>query len=158
MHGFDVGHQPHGVVGHGRGRSPLNPSRGAWLERLDAHPIGAGAIQRGHVHARHLGQIAQQLPARMAGSASLSHHQADLRQQLLAIAEGHEVKEGGEGLRVAGGGGAAGKDQRWRIRVSQGQVAAIGCPDRDAGQLQHLEDVGAAQFVAEREAQDVEGG
>ena len=69
----------------------------------------------------------------MAGSASLSHHQADLRQQLLAIAEGHEVEEGRKGLRVAGGGGAAGKDQRWRIRVSQRQVAPLSSPDRDAG-------------------------
>ena len=44
VHGFDMGHQPHGVVGHRRGRSPLNPSRNAWFERLDTHPIDAGAI------------------------------------------------------------------------------------------------------------------
>ena len=126
VHRFDVRHQPHGVVGHRRGGAAQDAAGQTRLQRLHGHPIGAGGIERGHVDPRHLGQIPQQLAAAEAGSAALGHHQADLGQQLLAIAEGDEIEEGGEGFGVAGGGGATGEDQRRRRRVGQGQVAPVG--------------------------------
>ena len=126
VHRFDVRYQAHGVVGHRRGGAAQDAAGQARLQRLHGHPIGAGGIERGHVDPRHLGQIPQQLAAAEAGSAALGHHQADLGQQLLAIAEGDEIEEGGEGFGVAGGGGATGEDQRRRRRVGQGQVAPVG--------------------------------
>ena len=86
MHRFDVRHQPHGVVGHRGGGAAQDAAGQTRLQRLHGHPIGARGIERGHVDPRHLGQIPQQLAAVEAGSAGFGHHQADLGQQLLAIA------------------------------------------------------------------------
>ena len=155
---FDVGHQPHGVVGHRRGGAPLDAHGQPRLQGLHRHPIGGRAVERGHVDPRHQSQIPQGVRAAQTGGAGLSHHQADLGQQLLAIAEGDEIEEGRERFGIAGGGGPAGKDQRRGGRISQGQVAASGSTDGDAGQIEHLEDVAGPELVAEAEAEDVEGG
>ena len=122
MHRFDVGHQAHGVVGHRGGGAAQDAAGQARLQRLHGPPIGSWGIQRRHVHPWHLGQIPQQSAAAEASGPALGYHQADLGQQLLAIAEGDEIEEGGEGFGIAGGGGAAREDQRWRGRIGQGQV------------------------------------
>jgi len=154
---LDVGHQAHGVVGHRRGRAPQQASWQSGLQGDHADPIRPGSVKGGHVDARHLGKVTQQVGAAEAGGPCFGHHQANLWQQFFTIAEGDEIKEGGEGLRVAGGGGSAGKDQGRRRRVGQGQVAPLGGPQGNAGQIQHLQDVGGAQLVAEAEAEDVKG-
>ena len=154
---FDVGHQTHGVVGHWRGRAPQDSFGWALDQRLQAHPIGAWGIERRHIHPRHLGQISQQGGARQPGRLGLRHHKANLRQQFLAIAEGDEIKEGRKGFGVAGGGGPPGENQRRCFGMVQRQVAPVPREQGHPGQIQHLEDVGAAELIAEAEAKDVEG-
>ena len=157
VHRFDVGHQAHGVVGHRRGGAAQHPRGNSRLQRHLANAVGARPIERRHIDAGHLGQVAQQVAAAEAGGAPLGHHQADFGQHLLTVAQHDEIEEGREGLGVAGGGGATGKDQWRRRRISQGQITAIGGADRDLRQLQHREDVGGAELITEREAEDVEG-
>ena len=158
MDGFDVGDQTHAVVGHGGGHPPQHARRQFRPQGLEGDAIGPRGIERRHVDARHMGQINQQRRAAQPGGFGLGHHQANLRQQFLAIAEGEEIKEGRVRFRVAGGGGAAGEDQRRCCRIVERQVAPLGGPQRQARQIQHLEDVGGTQLVAEAEAEDVEGG
>ena len=77
-------------------------------------------------------------------------HLGDLAHGLLAVAEHHEVEEGGDGLGVVGA-VAAGADE-------QVVAAAVGGPDRAAGQVDHVEEVRVRQLGREVEGQDVEVG
>ena len=158
VHRLDMGHQAHGVVGHGGGGAAQHPPGDALQQRFEADAIGAGAIEGRHVHPRHLGQVDQQLAAAEASRLGFGHHQADLGQQLLAIAEGKEIEEGGKGFRVAGGRGPAGKDQGRRRRITEGQIAPLAGAQGHLGQVEHGQDVGGAQFVTEAETKNVEGG
>ena len=156
MDRFHMGDQPHGVVGHRRRHTPKHPRRNIRVKRLTGDPIGASPVKRRHVNAGNMGQIAQQLRSGQSIGFGLRHHQTDFRQQLLTVTQGDEVEERRVGLWIAGCGGTASKDQRWRCRVTQRQVAPISGANRHLRQIQHLKDVGGTKFVAEAEAQDVE--
>ena len=157
MHRFHMGHETHGVVGHWRRHTAKNPCRDIRMKRLEGDPIGARSIERRHVNAGNLGQIPQQLRSRQSIRFGLRHHQTDFGQQLLTVTQSDEVEKRGIGLWIAGGGGPTSENQRRCCRITQGQVAPISGADGHLRQIQHLKDVGGAQFVTEAETQDVEG-
>ena len=140
----------------GVGNAPQHPGR-CLGHQGHHHTIGPRAIEAGHIDPGNLRQIQQQCPAAKAGSLGLAHHQADFRQQLLPVAEGDEIEEVGVGLGIRGGGLATGKDKRLGLGVVERQVGTLPGPDRQADQIQHLQDVGGAKLIAETEAEDVEG-
>ncbi len=72
----------------------------------------------------------------------------DLDDGVFALAEDEGIDEGRERLGVEGA-AAAGDDERVI-------VGALVGPDGDAGEVEHVEDVGVGHLVLEREAEDVE--
>ena len=71
---LDMGHQTHGVVGHGRRGAAHHPLGDPGMQRLLAHPVGARPIEGGDIDPWHLGQIQQQRPATEARSLGLRDH------------------------------------------------------------------------------------
>ena len=126
------------------------------MQRLQADAVVPRFVQRRDVDPRHLSQIPQQLGTGQASVLGLGHHQPDLGQQFLTIPQRDEIKERGIGLGIARGCGASGKDQRRCRRITQRQIASISRPDGHAAQIQHLQDVGGAEFVTQAETEDVE--
>ncbi|CAI8155397.1 MAG: Uncharacterised protein [Synechococcus sp. CC9902] len=114
MHGLHMGNQPHGVMGHRCGDAPQRAGRKLGVQRLDGDAIVPGPIERRHIDPWHLRQITQQIEPAQTCFFGLRHHKTDLRQQFLAVTQRDEIEKCRIGLRIAGGSGAAGKDQRWR--------------------------------------------
>ena len=154
---FHMRYQPHGVVRHRRRHPAQHPPWQLRMQRLQADAVVARFVQRRDVNPGNLSQIPQQLGTGQAIGLGLGHHQPDLGQQFLTIPQRDEIKERGIGLGIARGCGASGKDQRRCRRITQRQIASISRPDGHAAQIQHLQDVGGAEFVTQAETEDVEG-
>ena len=74
MHRFHMGDKAHGVVGHRRRHTPENPLRNIRMERLKGDSVRAQLVERGHINAGNLDQIAEQLRSGQSIGFGLSHH------------------------------------------------------------------------------------
>ena len=86
--------------------------------------------------------------ARGASALPFAHAVRKLDDRVLAFAEDEGVDEPGHRLGVEGA-AAPGNDERMLLR-------AVGGKERDAAQVQHVEDVRVGQLVLEGEAEDIE--
>ena len=156
MDRLHMGNQPHGVMGHRRRHTSQGAGRQLRVKRLHSDPVNTRGIQGRHVHTRHVGQIPQQTGTGPTRGLGFSDHKTDLGQQLLPIPESDEIKEGGVGLGVAGGRWSASEDQWRRLRVAERSVTPITGPQWNPSEIEHFEDVGRPELVAETESKDVE--
>ena len=126
------------------------PRPGAAVEVGD-DPLPHGLprrMQGGRVHALDAGQPGEPLPPVQFPLLRGDEGPGDFGDDLLPLADHEGVDEAGHRGGVEGA-GAAGDDQR----VLLGPLFP---PNRDPRQVQHVEDIGVAEFVLEREADGVE--
>ncbi len=106
-------------------------------------------VERGHVDAAH-GQQATQEAAATAGTAfplpgdeGICH----LAHDLFALADDEEIEEVSDRLDIVDA-GAATDDERHVF-------AALACPERDTGEIEHVEDVRIDHLVLQRESEQI---
>ena len=160
VHHLGVGHH-HGLVGVRDGETrkhPLVHHRRHVVEQ-GLHPaagrlglgLAAPAVQARHVGAAHLpGQSPQDGSPRGSLGAQPPNEGQRLGQLLLPLAHQNHVEEGGIGLGVIGARTAGQHDG-----ITLGPLVAV---QRDAGQIQRLQDVGGRQLVGQRDAHRIELG
>ena len=151
-HELALGIGPRGQVAD---RALLYDLRHASLEGLDRGdaPVVevAHVVEAGHVDARDPCQLPQHVAAALLGpppGLPRGDHLGDLADHLLAVAQHDEVEEVGEGLGVVGA-VASGADQR----VGAGPAS---CVQRDAGQVEAVQDVRVDELCRKVEGDDVE--
>ena len=151
-HQLVAGIGPVGQVGHGAlldlgGHVGIARGHRGQVLALVGH-----LVHRGHVHARHRRQPAQDLLTGALGAPGrlpVGHHLVDLPHHLLAVAQHDQVQEVGQRLGVVGA-VAAGHDQ--------GVLGpALGRPDRHAGQIDAVQQVGVDELGRQVEGQQIEG-
>ena len=113
-----------------------------------AHNAGIVHLERRHVDPANIGKLAEQLRLALARALCVPHRERNLRRHVLAVSNEHRVHKRGNRRGIAGTRAAA-DDQRIALTAVFGQ-------QRDAGKIQHLQDVGIAHLVEERKADDVE--
>ncbi len=143
--------------------APHDLQRQAVVDRLDHRHQGGRRRERVQVaHDARLGAArlarppqagdgadpGQQRGAVLAGPLAVADGVRDLQQRLLPVAHAHDVGEGAQHRRVRG---AVPADEHQRVAV-----AAVGRAQRHARQVEHRQQVGQAQLVAQREADHVE--
>ncbi len=149
--GFHVGHQGGGVVGHRVGDAAQDLRGYIWA--VGTHrAVRLHGIKLGHIDPRHLGQIQQQGFPAQARLLALLDHQPHFRQHFFPVAEDDQIKKVGVGFWVGGGGLAAREDQR-----PGGEICALAIAPGQGNprQIQHFQNVGGPEFVAEAEAKNV---
>ena len=105
-------------------------------------------IQAGHVDAAKMRQPAQAFLARYALGLARLHHVDRLQRADLAVADGESIDEVMQRFRIERARTARDDDG-----ILPGAILAV---QRDAGQIENLQDVGVAHLVLERDAQHVE--
>ena len=114
------------------------------------HAVGVMRVQRRRIDAGNVDGFLDKARTAPAFFAGLDHEVAQFRDHLLAFAEEHEVHERGE--RFRGNGASAARDDEG---PAEQIVPAIGGAERDAGKFQHVQYVGEAQFMCDREREHV---
>ena len=112
-----------------------------------AHDAGFVRLERRHIDAADGRKLAEQLRLAPSRALCIPHRERNLRRHVLAVSDQHRVHKRGNRRGVAGAGAAA-DDQRVVL-------AAVFCQQRDAGKIQHLQDVGVAHLIEKRKANDV---
>ncbi len=108
-------------------------------------------VHRRHVHAVDVGELAEHLLTTAVGpprELPVEDDGIDLGDDLLAIAQHHQIEEIGDGLGVVGA-MSTGDDQRM-FR------SALGSPHRYPCEVDHVEEIRIGQFRRQVEADDIE--